>query len=43
MIKVKTYIEFNTLLLSHCAGLKILKPDWLREKIMEEARGMLGI
>lgn len=42
-IKLHPSPELSMFLLSHGSGLKILKPDWLREEIMEEARGMLGM
>jgi predicted DNA-binding transcriptional regulator YafY len=42
-IKVHPSSELSMFLLSHGSGLKIIKPDWLREEIMEEARGMLGM
>jgi predicted DNA-binding transcriptional regulator YafY len=42
-IQVHPSAELSMLLMSHGSGLKVIKPDWLREEIQEEARRMVEV
>jgi predicted DNA-binding transcriptional regulator YafY len=42
-IQVHPSAELSMLLMSHGSGLKVMKPEWLKEEIEEEARRMVEV